>query len=93
MNATEMTEQDSGGREHNWAGVFCLKEIAPWLSHPMCATDLQEGFAHYNSTSRSVFLLAIEAGRVRLLPKPGFRVREEFNDSAAAIGDEAGLVY
>jgi hypothetical protein len=88
-----MTEKDHEAPEHNWAGAFCLKEIAPWLGRPLNATDLEAGLAYYNSTHRSVFLLAIEQGRVRLLAKPGFRVREEFNDSSAAVEDDAGLVY
>lgn len=77
----------------NWTEPLCLKEIAPWLSRPLDRGTLMEGFARYNATHRSIFLLAIEQGAVRLLDKPGFRVRAEFNEGSTAVADDAGLIY
>ncbi len=88
-----MSKQSDAGLRHNWAEALCLKEFAPWLHRPLDRISLADGFTHYNATRRSVFLFEIDAGVVRVLEKPGFRIREEFADGSAAIPDEAGLMY
>jgi hypothetical protein len=56
--------------------------MAPWLGAPINREAAEEVYHVLNATIRSVFLFKITAGGVELLDKPGFRLRETFNDSS-----------
>jgi Glycosyl transferase family 90 len=59
-----------------------LQQFSPWLSSPISRSSAEEVYQSLNLTVRSIFLYRIKDGKVTLLDKPGFKVRETFNDSS-----------
>ncbi len=58
-----------------------LQEMAPWLGSTLRRSAVLDVHHALNRTVRSIFLYRIHDGEVSLLEKPGFRVRDTFNDS------------
>lgn len=61
---------------------LCLQQLSPWLGAPIDRAGAEAVYHALNATVRSVFLLRISEGRVSLLEKPGFKLRDTFNDSS-----------
>jgi hypothetical protein len=61
---------------------LCLQQMAPWLGATIDRQGVEEVYHSLNTSVRSIFLLRISSTGVELLEKPGFRLREAFNDSS-----------
>jgi len=61
---------------------LCLEQLAPWLGTTLHRPAVDEVLHALNASVRSIFLYRFQEGRVLLLEKPGFRLRESFNDSS-----------
>ncbi len=71
---------------------LCLQQLSPWLGAPIDRAAAEAVYHDLNATVRSVFLLRIADGRVSLLDKPGFSLRDTFNDSSQAE-PEGPVIY
>ena len=58
---------------------MCVGEIAPWLGRRLVYTEALAEYERYNLTRRSLFLLRLENGAVRILDKPRFYTREQLD--------------
>ena len=75
---TELAESIGEAASHS----LVLQQMAPWLGAPVDRAAAEAVYHRLNASVRSVFLLRIADGNVTLLEKPGFTLRNTFNDSS-----------
>ena len=69
-----------------------LQQLAPWLGSVIRRSFAEEVYQSLNLSVRSIFLYRIRDGQVELLDKPGFQLRDSFNDSSQSE-PEGAVIY